>query len=80
MFFSFFSPWSATLRDLPLMVFENKAQRRIFGLKREEITRELMKPHNEEPHNLHSSLNIMREINSRTGHASVVRAGVMRNF
>jgi hypothetical protein len=36
-------------------VFENSLLRRIFGLKRDEITRGWRKLHNEELHDLHSS-------------------------
>jgi hypothetical protein len=47
-------------------VFENRVLRRIFGPKRDEVTGEWRKLHNEELHILHSSLNIIRQINSRT--------------
>jgi hypothetical protein len=41
-----------TLReDHRLRVFENRALRRIFGLKTDEVTREWRKLHNEELHN-----------------------------
>jgi hypothetical protein len=36
-------------------VFENRALRRIFGPKRDEVTGEWRKLHNEELHNLYSS-------------------------
>jgi hypothetical protein len=39
--------------------------RRIFRLKREEVTREGRKLHNGELHNLYSSSDIMRQIKSR---------------
>jgi hypothetical protein len=39
-------------------VFENKALRRIFGSKRDEVTGGWRKLHNEELHNLYSSPNI----------------------
>jgi hypothetical protein len=45
-----------------LRVFENRALRRIFGPKRDEVTGEWRKLHNEE---LYSSLNIVRVIISR---------------
>jgi hypothetical protein len=38
-----------------LRVFENRVLRRIFGLKREEVTGGWRKLHNEELHNLYSS-------------------------
>jgi len=41
--------WSVTLREeRRLRVFENKVLRRIFGLKRDEVTVVLRKLHNEE--------------------------------
>jgi len=42
-----FETWSLTLREeLRLRVFENRVLRRIFGPKRDEVTRELRKLHN----------------------------------
>jgi hypothetical protein len=38
-----------------LRVFENRVLRRIFGLKRDEVTRGWRKLRNEELHNLYSS-------------------------
>jgi hypothetical protein len=46
-------------------VSENRVLRRIFGPKRDEVTGEWRKRHNEELHNLHSSPNIIRQIRSR---------------
>jgi len=46
-------------------VFENRVLRRIFGLKRDEVTREWRKLHNEELSNLYSTPNIVRVIKSR---------------
>jgi hypothetical protein len=46
-------------------VFENRVLRRIFGPKRDELTGDWRKPHNEELHNLYSSPNIIRMIKSR---------------
>ena len=41
--------WSLTLRDESrLRVFENRVLRRVFGLKRDEVTGESRKLHNEE--------------------------------
>jgi hypothetical protein len=48
-----------------LRVFENRVLRRIFGPKRNEVTGEWRKLHNEEPHALYSSPNIVRVIKSR---------------
>jgi hypothetical protein len=46
-------------------VFENRVLRRIFGPKRDEVTEEWRKLHNEELHNLYSSPDIIRQIKSR---------------
>ena len=57
---------SLTLREeRRLRVLENRVLGRIFGLKREEVTRELRKLHNEELNDLYSSSNIVRVIKSR---------------
>jgi hypothetical protein len=48
-----------------LGVFENRVLRRIFGPKRDEVTREWRKLHNEELHNLYSSSDIIRQVKSR---------------
>jgi hypothetical protein len=45
-------------------VFENRALRRIFGSKRDEVTGRWRKLHNEELHNLYSSPGIIRMIES----------------
>jgi hypothetical protein len=42
-----------------LGVFENRVLRRIFGPKRDEVTGECRKLHNEELHDLHSSPSII---------------------
>jgi hypothetical protein len=58
--------WSLTLREeRRLRVFENRVLRRIFGPKRDEVTGEWRKLHNEELNNLYSSPNIVRVIKSR---------------
>jgi hypothetical protein len=46
-------------------VFENRALRRIFAPKRDEVTGEWKKLHNEELHDLYSSPSIIRIIKSR---------------
>jgi hypothetical protein len=58
--------WSLTLREEhSLRVFENRVLRRIFGPKRDEVTRGWMKLHSEELHNLYSSPDIIRQVKSR---------------
>ena len=58
--------WSLTLTDeRRLRVFENWVLRRIFGPKRNEVTGEWRKLHNEELKNQYSSPNIARVIKSR---------------
>jgi hypothetical protein len=47
------------------MQVENRVLRRIFGSKRDEVTGDWRKLHNEEIHNLYSSPNIIRMIKSR---------------
>jgi hypothetical protein len=57
---------SLTLREeYRLRVFENTVLRRIFGPKRDDVTGDWRKLHNEELHNLYSSPNIIRMIKSR---------------
>jgi hypothetical protein len=46
-------------------LFENRVLRRIFGPKRDEVTGEWSKLHNEELHDLYSSPTIVRVIKSR---------------
>jgi hypothetical protein len=59
--------WSLTLREEHrLRVFENRVLRKIFGPKRDEVTREWRKFHNEELRDLYSSPSIRRIIKSRT--------------
>jgi hypothetical protein len=47
------------------MVFENRVLRRIFGPKRDEVTGDWRKLHNEELHNFYSSPSIFRMIKPR---------------
>jgi hypothetical protein len=47
-------------------VFVKRVLRRIFEQKRDEVTGGLRKLHNEEAHDLYSSPNIIRIINSRS--------------
>ncbi|KAJ4435345.1 hypothetical protein ANN_17958 [Periplaneta americana] len=74
--------WTLTLRkEQKLKVFENKALRKIFGAKRDEVTGEWRKLHNTELHALYSSPDIIRNLKSRrlrwAGH--VARMGESRN-
>jgi hypothetical protein len=58
--------WYLTLREEHrLRVFENRVLRRIFEPKRDEVTGEWRKLHNEEFHNLYSSPDIIRQVKSR---------------
>ena len=64
--------------------FENRVLRRIFGPKRDEVTGEWRKLHNEELNDLYSSQNLVRVIKSRrircSGHVACMgeRRGVYR--
>jgi hypothetical protein len=73
--------WSLALREEHrLKVFENRVLRKIFGPKRDEVTGEWRKLHNEELHDLYSSPSIFRIIKARmrwAGH--VARMGEKRN-
>jgi hypothetical protein len=62
-------------------VFENRVLRRIFGPKRDEVTGEWRKLHSRELHNLHSSADIIEQIESRRmrGAGHVARMGEGRN-
>jgi len=72
--------WSLTLREeCRLRVFENRVLRRIFGPKRDEVTEEWRKLHNEEPNELYSPPNIVQVIKSRrmrwAGHVACMGEG-----
>jgi hypothetical protein len=71
--------WSLTLREEHrLSVFENRVLRRIFGQKRDEVTGEWRKLHNEELRNLYSLPSIIRIIKSKrirwVGHVARMEA------
>jgi hypothetical protein len=58
--------YSYTLREKRrFRAFENRVLRRIFGLKRDEVTGEWRKLHTDELNDLYSSPNIFRVIKSR---------------
>jgi hypothetical protein len=58
--------WSLTLKkEYRLKVFENRALRRIFGPKSDEVTGGWRELHNEELHSLLPSSSIIRMITSR---------------
>jgi len=54
-----------TREERKLRVFENRVLRRICGPKRDEVTGEWRKLHNEELKDLYSSINTVRMIKSR---------------
>ena len=57
--------WSLTLREeRRLRVFENSVLRRVFGPKRDEVTGEWRKLHNEEFRDLYSLPNIVQVVKS----------------
>jgi len=68
----------------PLRMFENRFLRRIFWPKRDDVTGEWRKLHNEELNDLHSSRNIVRMIKSRMRWAGYIacmgRGEVHRGF
>ena len=77
--------WSIILREeRRLGVFESRVLRRIFGPKKNEVTREWRKLHNDELNDLYFSCNIVRVIKSRimrwAGYIALVgeRRGVYR--
>jgi hypothetical protein len=72
--------WSLTLREEHrLRVFENRVLRRIFGPKRDGVTGEWRRLHNEELNDLYSSPNIIWMIKSRrmrwAGHVACMGEG-----
>jgi hypothetical protein len=74
--------WSLTLKEEHrLTVFENRVLKKIFGPKRDEVTRDWRKLCNEELHNLYCSPNIIRMIKSEgiRWARHVARIGATRN-
>jgi hypothetical protein len=72
--------WSLTVRyERRLRVFENRVLRRVFGRKRDEVTGEWIKLHNEELSDLYSLPNIVRVVKSRrmrwAGHVAHMEEG-----
>ena len=72
--------WSLTLKEEHrLRVFENRVLRRIFGPRRDGVTGEWRKLHNEELNELYSSPNTVGVIKSRrmrwTGHVARMEEG-----
>jgi len=58
--------WSLTLRmERKVRLFETRVLRRIFGPKRDEVTKEWRSLHNEELNDLYSSSNIVQMIKLR---------------
>ena len=77
--------WSLTLREeRKLRVLENRVLRRVFGPKRDEVTGEWRKLHNEELSDLYSLPIFVRVVKSRrmrwVGHVARIgeRRGVQR--
>jgi len=69
-----------TLREgRRLRVFENRVLRRVFGSKRDEVTGEWRRLHNEELNDLYSLPNIVRVVKSRrmrlAGHVARMGTG-----
>jgi len=62
-----------------LKVFEKRVLKRVFGSKRDEVTREWRKLHNEERRDLYSLPNIVRVVKSRrirwAGHVALMGDG-----
>ena len=71
--------WSMTLREeCRLWVFENRVLRRVFGPKRDKVTGEWRKLHNEELRDLYSLPNIVWVVKSRmrwAGHVARMGEG-----
>jgi hypothetical protein len=81
-----YETWSLTLKESGSRVFENRMLRRISGPKRDEVTREWRKLHNEELTDLYTSSNIILVIKSErmrwAGYVARMeeRGGVIEGF
>jgi hypothetical protein len=72
--------WSLPLREKhSWRVFGNRVLRGKFGPKKEEVAGGWRRLHNEELHNLYTSPNLIRMIESRRILGHVARMGEMRN-
>jgi len=58
-----FQPYLNVREERRLRVFEYRVLRKVFGPKRDEVTGEWRKLHNEELRDLYSLPNIVREVN-----------------
>ena len=69
--------WLTLREERRLRVFENRVLRKVFGPKRDEVTGEWRKLHNEELNDLYSLPNIVRVAKSRrmrwAGHVARMR-------
>ena len=77
--------WSLTLRDeRRLRVFKDRVLRRILGPKRDEVTGEWRKLHNEELNDLYCSPSIVRVIKRRrirwAGHVARMAESCIQGF
>jgi hypothetical protein len=73
-----YKTWSLIFREVHrLSVFVNRVLRRIFGPKRDEVTGDWRKLHNEELHNIYASPNIiiMRKSRRMRWEGHVARMG-----